>query len=101
MRSARDTFARTALAAVFAITSLLCTVAAATDLTDLWWNPGESGWGMNVAHQSNVLFLTFFLYGTDGKAGWFTATADYAGQNAGGALAFTGGLHSTEGPLLR
>jgi len=98
MQSVRTIVARVTLTAVFATASFLCAAVAATDLTDLWWNPGESGWGMNIAHQSNVLFLTFFLYGADGKAGWFTATADYAGQNAGGSLLYTGDLYQTTGP---
>jgi hypothetical protein len=53
---------------------------------------------MNIAHQANVIFLTFFVYGADGKAGWFTATADYAGQNASGSLLYTGDLYQTTGP---
>ena len=30
----------------------------ATEYTDLWWNPAESGWGLTITHQGNVLFLT-------------------------------------------
>jgi hypothetical protein len=101
MHSGAHIVTRIALANVFAITSFFCTIVAATDLTDLWWNPSESGWGMNIAHQSNVLFLTFVLYGADGNAGWFTATADYAGQNAGGSLLYTGGLVSDDWAILR
>jgi len=22
-----------------------------TDMSDLWWNPNESGWGINIAHH--------------------------------------------------
>ena len=38
--------------------------------SDLWWNPDESGWGINFTHQGNVIFATWFTYGNDGKALW-------------------------------
>jgi hypothetical protein len=44
------------------------------DASDLWWNPNESGWGVNIIQQSDVLFATFFLYGTDGRARWYVAS---------------------------
>jgi len=82
-----------------AVAALIAVVPAkATDLTDLWWNSSESGWGMNIAHQSNTIFLTFFVYGADGKAGWYSATATYSGQNAGGSLLYTGDLYEATGP---
>ena len=33
------------------------------DITDLWWNPAESGWGMNVIQQGDTSFVTMFVYG--------------------------------------
>jgi hypothetical protein len=98
MHSARQILGRVTVASMLALASLFCTPVSATDLTDLWWNPSESGWGMNIAHQANVLFLTFFVYGADGKAGWFTATAEWAGENASGSLLYTGDLYQTTGP---
>ena len=35
------------------------TTPPAVDYTDLWWNPNESGWGMSVAQQFNVMFLAW------------------------------------------
>ena len=39
-------------AAVAAILLSFCLVAKAstysTEITDMWWNPSESGWGVNV-----------------------------------------------------
>ena len=34
---------------------------------DLWWNPSESGWGVNVAHQGDILFATLFTYDENGN----------------------------------
>lgn len=40
--------------------------------TDLWWNPQESGSGMNIMqHGSGVIFATWFVYGTDGRPTWY------------------------------
>ena len=45
----------------------------------LWWaSPAgsESGWGINFAHQGDVIFATWFTYDTAGKAWWLTMTAN-------------------------
>jgi serine protease len=45
----------------------------------LWWNfpaGSESGWGINFAHQGNVVFATWFTYGADGKPWWLILLAD-------------------------
>ena len=70
--------------------------AGAVDYTDIWYNPAESGWGVNVvqsANQSvNFLFITFFIYGADGKPTWYTGqvTLDASGNYNGGLYATTG-----------
>ena len=71
-----------------------------TDLTDLWWNANESGWGVTATHQREVIFLTFFVYGTDNRATFYTATATYTGQAGSGALNFSGPMYQTTGPWL-
>lgn len=48
-------------------------VAAAMNFQALWWNDpplSESGWGLNVAHQGDILFVTWFTYDTDGSQMW-------------------------------
>jgi hypothetical protein len=42
--------------------------------TDLWLNPGESGWGLNIVEQGNTLFGTLFVYDTEGKPRWYSAS---------------------------
>ena len=37
------------------------------DASDLWYNPAESGWGVNLAQQGDTAFLTLYVYGSDGK----------------------------------
>ena len=62
----------------------------------LWWNaPGgsESGWGINFAHQGDVIFATWFTYDLDGRPWWLSMTA-----TAAGADTFAGTLYETRGP---
>ena len=45
----------------------------ATILSDLWWNPNESGWGVTVDQQQDIMFLTFFIAGSNGSPYWVVA----------------------------
>jgi len=37
----------------------------------MWWGGlSESGWGMNLVHQGNTVFATWFTYDTDGSDLW-------------------------------
>ena len=79
----------------FLLTLLLLTAsaqAAATDYTDIWYIPAEAGWGVNVVQSDAFMFITFFIYGADGKPTWFTGqvTQDSSGN-------FNGTLFSTTG----
>lgn len=45
---------------------------------DLWWKApagSESGWGVNIAHQGNVLFVTWFTYAADGRGMWLVGSS--------------------------
>ena len=44
--------------------------AASQNYQDLWWVPNESGWGVNLAHQGDILFAAWFTYAADGSAQW-------------------------------
>jgi hypothetical protein len=48
-----------------------------TDYEDIWYNaPAESqsGWGVNIAQQGDVLFATLFVYGADNTPRWYVST---------------------------
>src|SRR5450759_1424094 len=66
--------------------------AAIVDYTDIWYIPAEAGWGVNVVQSNSFLFITFFIYGADGKPTWFTGQVT---QDANGN--FNGTLYSTTG----
>ena len=63
---------------------------------DLWWRSpagSEPGWGVNVVHQGNTLFATWFTYGTDGKPLWLVA--DHVARV--GPNAFSGAVFRARG----
>ncbi len=67
--------------------------------SDLWWaSPAgsESGWGVNVAHQGDILFVTWFTYGPDGHGMWLV------GSNVArtGNGTYSGTLQRTSGPAF-
>jgi hypothetical protein len=59
---------------------------------DLWWNPAEPGWGVQIAQSGTFQFVTFFVYDSDGRPTWYTAelTADGTGNYIGTLYANTG-----------
>jgi hypothetical protein len=64
----------------------------------LWWNApagSESGWGISLAHQDNVIFATWFTYGPTGKGWWLTMTAPNTTVNS-----FSGSIYQTTGPAF-
>ena len=66
---------------------------ATVDVSDIWWNPNESGWGMQLVQNDDFVFAALFVYGPDGKPTWLTAELN----NVGG-LTWTGPLYATAGP---
>ncbi len=66
------------------------------DYTDLWWNPGESGWGMAITHQFNVAFLAWYVYDAAGKPVWYVSTCTMNSAQTG----CSGSLLRTTGPAF-
>ncbi|MCL4687785.1 MAG: DVUA0089 family protein [Burkholderiales bacterium] len=65
-----------------------------TNFQDLWWNPAEPGWGMNIAHQGNILFATLFTYDLEGRGRWLVMSR---GERIADGL-YIGELYQTAGP---
>lgn len=65
---------------------------------DLWWRTGgtESGWGVNLTHQGDVLFATWFTYDASGNGLWLVMSE---GRPIG-AGAWSGKLYRTTGPAF-
>lgn len=43
-------------------------------LSGLWWNPSESGWGINLTQRRDVIFAVWFTYDAAGAPRWLTAS---------------------------
>jgi hypothetical protein len=61
--------------------------------TDMWFDPAESGWGLNLIHQGDTLFGTLFVYDTNGQPKWYVAS-----NLRGGPGVYAGGLSECAGP---
>jgi len=43
-------------------------------ITGLWWNALESGWGVTLTQQYEVIFVTIFTYDASGMPIWYVAS---------------------------
>ncbi len=70
--------------------------AGATNYQDLWWaaNGAEPGWGINLAHQGDSIFATWYTYDVDGAPLWLSALA----PRVGASNVYMGTLYRTAGP---
>ena len=71
--------------------------SGATNYQDLWWDPNESGWGVNVTHQGDNIFATLFTYDASGQGLWLSMSN---GARAGGSRTYSGTLYRTTGPAF-
>jgi hypothetical protein len=72
--------------------------AVSPNYTGLFWNSpagSESGWGINFAHQGDVIFATWFTYDLTGRAWWLSMTANKMGEGT-----YAGTFYQTKGPAL-
>src|SRR6266511_3975250 len=72
--------------------------AAAVNYEGLWWNApaaSESGWGINFAHQSDIIFASWFTYDLTGKGWWLVVTAQKTSPGV-----YSGTLYRTTGPAF-
>jgi hypothetical protein len=71
--------------------------AAVVNLTDVWFDPADPGWGLFVDHQGIVLFATLFTHTAGGDPTWY-AMSNGVRQPDG---SFSGVLYRTHGPSTR
>ena len=81
--------------------AFLCLVVAtsahgsvnSSEISDLWYAPGEDGWGLNMVLQNNVAFATFYVYDVNRNPVWFTAVLQYSP-----GYVFSGDVFADRGP---
>jgi hypothetical protein len=82
---------------IFALSGLLSPALATsstTDQSDLWWNPSESGWGIQFVQRGSTIFATMFVYDQTRTPFWYSATLAQQGTS----FTWTGDLIATTGP---
>jgi hypothetical protein len=90
-------FAITACAAISL--ALACSISPASassfsvDNSDLWGNPSENGWGLQIVQRADVIFVTLYLYNPSGTPVWYAAIL-----NPNSGPTWTGDLMQTGGP---
>jgi len=73
--------------------------SAPFNVQGLWWRSpagSESGWGVNITHQANTLFATWFTYDTDGSGMWLVLAN--GAQSTSNPNSYSGDLFRTTGP---
>jgi len=72
------------------------TIVPAFDFSDLWWNPSESGWGLNIVqHASSQIFAVMYTYEAPNRPLWLVIP----GGTWTSAMQFSGGIYRVTGPL--
>ena len=89
---------RMLVAALAFCSGLACASSTTTDFTDLWYNSNEEGWGANVIHQRDTLFITLFVYGQNQQPTWYVASDVRLVSTANGVFTYNGILYRTTGP---
>jgi hypothetical protein len=67
--------------------------AGVANYQDLWWNPAESGWGLNMVQQGTIIFATLFTYAPSGRDLWIVAPDLRRQPDA----SYTGAIYTTRG----
>ena len=65
-----------------------------SDLTDIYWDPAQSGWGLTISQHGNNLFAVWYTYDTSRRPIFVVMPG--ATFNADGS--FTGDIYTTTGP---
>jgi hypothetical protein len=54
-----------------AIFTVDATSASTGPISGLWWNPNESGWGINLTQQGPIIFAAWYTYDQTGAPLWY------------------------------
>ncbi len=63
----------------------------------LWWNPDADGSGINLSHQGDQIFATWYTYDTSGNAFWLSMLAS---RTTPAGAVYGGDIYIDSGPPL-
>lgn len=65
--------------------------------TDMWWNPQQSGWALNVFQSGDTLIAVWAVYDTAGRPTWYALLSGSWLYDAGNSLHYAGTVYRTSG----
>ena len=69
------------------------------DYSDHWFNPANSGWGLQLEQHDESAYALLYTYGADGSATWYvSADLHVIAYNSGGQPALSGTLTRVRRP---
>lgn len=80
---------------LFALLVSAIATARAENHSDIWWNPGESGWGVTIADHETNIFAVLYHYDASGRPAWWVIPGGSFSQNG---RIFQGDVYATSGP---
>jgi hypothetical protein len=70
------------------------------DYSGMWWNPGESGWGLSISHgPTHGFFAAWFAYDASGAPTWYTLESGGWGAFES-QMGYAGRVYRYTGPYL-
>jgi hypothetical protein len=88
------------LAAAIAASPATYATTSTANLTDMWVNNQESGWGLFIDQQADVILGTLFIYDKFGTATWYTVQWKLTSIGPPNTPSYTGTLYQTSGPAF-
>lgn len=85
--------ARAIVAGLALVAGIAAASSTSSDQSDLWWNPAESGWGIQFIQQYNTIFATMFVYAASGQPEFYGAVLE-----RGAGLTWSGKVYRSTGP---
>ena len=69
-------------------------ITPAADYSAMWWNPSESGWGLDITQHGSSFFAAWYAYNSAGNSSWLVMP----GGTWTSPTSITGNLYRTSGP---
>ncbi len=73
--------------------------ASGYDVSDVWWNPAESGWGLELTQHRDTAYATLYVYDASGRPTWYASALTFQGLTPQTReVNFAGDLYESSGP---
>ncbi len=69
-------------------------------LSGIWWNAGESGWGVHFTQRKNIIFAAWYTYDNSGNPKWYVSTCAMPTGVTGTAGTCNGTIFEVNGPTF-